>query len=144
LPLLVVALIALSGLGLGGVLIFDVITQARVHATLQKAADDAAISGVLALASERDPAAAQHDATATAAREVANRFPGAQITVNSSSSDLKTSVEIAAPASPRLLGFLHSGSQIDVSSTASYLPPAQNQEPLPDRLHWRDYAHWRQ
>lgn len=142
---LMVALVALSGLGVGGVLIFDSVTQARLHANLQKAADDAAISGVLALASERDPSAAQHEATVTASREVANRFPGARIVVNSSSSDLKTTVEIAAPApAPLLPGFLQGGSHVDVSSTATYLPPAQNQEPLPDRLHWREYAHWRQ
>jgi len=52
LPALLGVPLALSTLGLGVVLIFNSVTQARVHANLQKAADDAAVAGVLALASQ--------------------------------------------------------------------------------------------
>jgi hypothetical protein len=132
---LIVGFISLCGLG--GVLAIDSIEYARERSQLQKVADDAAISGVLALASniERGTTAAQHEAF-IAASHVINRVDGAWGTI-APSDDLTISVRLSVLQRSRLLGFIQNESPVEVVGTATYLPPPQPQEALANRLYWK-------
>jgi hypothetical protein len=123
--------------GLGGALTIASVEYARVHSQLQNVADDAAISGVFALASnaERGTTAAQHEAF-IAASHVITGVDGAWSTI-APSDDLTISVRISAPQQSRLLGLIKNGSPVEVIGTATYLPPTQHQEALANRLYWK-------
>jgi uncharacterized membrane protein len=141
---LIVGFISLCGLG--GVLAIDSIEYARERSQLQKVADDAAISGVVALASniERGTTAAQHEAFVAASHVIANRVDGVWGTI-APSDDSTLSVHISAPQQAHLLGFMHTGTPVEVIGKASYVPPAQHQEALANRLNWKlKYAQSRQ
>jgi hypothetical protein len=141
---LIVGFISLCGLG--GVLAIDSIEYARERSQLQKVADDAAISGVLALASniERGTTAAQHEAFIAASHAIVNRVDGVWSTI-APGDELTMSVRISAPQQSRLLGFIESASPVEVIGTATYFPPAQHQEALANRLYWKPkYAQLRE
>ena len=114
---------------LGAVLILDAIDEARVRSRLQEVADNAAVSGVLVLASntERGPTVARQEATVAARNSIPDRFDAAWSTVEPGD-DLTLSVHIAAPQQSRVLGFLQADRPVEVIGNARYLPPAQHQE----------------
>jgi hypothetical protein len=95
-------------------------------------------SGLFAFASntERGTTSAQHEASIAASHVIVNRVDGAWSTI-APSDDLTISVRLSAPQQSRLLGFTQSGSPVEVIGTATYLPPAQHQEALANRLYWK-------
>ena len=129
-------------IGWGAVLALDAVDQ-RTRAELQQIADDAAISGVLALASntQRGAYVAQHEATVAVTNQIERKIDRAGILVRPSSADSAVSVEVSAPLQSPLQALLHNGKPVTVIGAANYLPPAQPQEVLENRLHgWRNYA----
>jgi hypothetical protein len=130
-------------IGSSVVLALDEVEQARTRSKLQQIADDAAISGVLALASnaQREAYVAQHEATVAVTNQVESKIDGAGILVRPESTGSTVSVEVSAP----LQSLLHNGNPVTVTGKANYLPPAQPQEVLVNRLHgWRNYAQYKQ
>jgi hypothetical protein len=101
------------------------LTIVSAHSHLQEVADEAAISGVLALASNNDrgSAAAQHKAAMAAGNIVTNRINGAWVSITPGD-DLTLSVRISAPQQPHVLGW---GEPVEVVGTARYIPPEQEQ-----------------
>jgi hypothetical protein len=121
--------------------------QARTRSKLQQIADDAAISGVLALASntQRGAYVAQHEATVAVTNQIERKIDRAGILVRPSSADSAVSVEVSAPLQSPLQALLHNGKPVTVIGAANYLPPAQPQEVLANRLRgWRTYAQSKQ
>ena len=134
-------------IGWGVVLALDAVEQARTRSTLQQLADDAAISGVLALASNAQGGAnvAQHEATVAVTNQIESKIDRAGILVRPSSADSAVSVEVSAPSKSPLHALLHNGKPVTVIGTANYLPPAQPQEVLANRLRGsRNYAQFKQ
>jgi hypothetical protein len=132
-------------IGWGAVLALDALERAR--STLQQLADDAAISGVLALASnaQRGANVAQHAATVAVTNQIESKIDRAGILVRPSSPDSIVSVEVSAPSQSPLHTLLHNGKPVTVTGTANYLPPAQPQEVLANRFRgWRNYAQSKQ
>ena len=86
-------------IGWGAVLALDAVDQARTRSKLQQIADDAAISGVLALASntQRGAYVAQHEATVAVTNQIERKIDRAGILVRPSSADSAVSVEVSAP-----------------------------------------------
>ena len=76
-------------IGCGAVLALDAVDQARTRSKLQQIADDAAISGVLALASntQRGAYVAQHQATVAVTNQIERKIDRAGILVRPSSAD---------------------------------------------------------
>jgi hypothetical protein len=139
----VVGLVSLVAIGWGAVIALDTVDQARMRSRLQNIADDAAVAGVLMLASlaEQGPDVAQRAATKAATDQVIGRTGANPISVRPSSSNLTVSVEVSAPSPLRISGLLHDATAIDVIGTASYLPPVEQPELLANRLRgWRSYA----
>jgi hypothetical protein len=125
-------------MGCGVVLVLDAADQARTRSKLQQMADDAAIAGVLALASN---GLAQHQATVAVTNQIESKINRAGILVRPSTADSIVSVEVSAPSQSSLHALLHNGEPVTVIGMANYLPPAQPQEVLENRLHgWRNYA----
>jgi acyl-CoA synthetase (AMP-forming)/AMP-acid ligase II len=130
-------------IGCGAVLVLDAADQARTRSKLQQIADDAAIAGVLALASngQRGTYVAQQQATVAATNQIESKIDRAGILVRPSSADSIVSVKVSAPSQSSLHALLHNGKPVTVIGMANYLPPAQPQEALENRLHgWRNYA----
>jgi hypothetical protein len=130
-------------MGCGVVLVLDAADQARTRSKLQQMADDAAIAGVLALASngQRGSYVAQHQATVAVTNQIESKINRAGILVRPSTADSIVSVEVSAPSQSSLHALLHNGEPVTVIGMANYLPPAQPQEVLENRLHgWRNYA----
>ena len=130
-------------IGCGSRLALDAADRARTRSKLQQIADDAAIAGVLALASngQRGAYVAQHQATVAVTNQIESKIDRADILVRPSSPDSIVSVEVSAPAQSPLHALLHNGKPVTVVGMASYLPPAQPQQALENRLHgWRNYA----
>ena len=130
-------------IGCGVVLVLDAADQARTRSKLQQMADDAAIAGVLALASngQRGSYVAQHQATVAVTNQIESKINRAGILVRPSTADSIVSVEVSAPSQSSLHALLHNGKPVTVIGMANYLPPAQPQEVLENRLHgWRNYA----
>jgi len=134
-------------IGWGAVLALDAVDQARTRSKLQQIADDAAISGVLALASntQRGAYVAQHEATAAVTNQIERKIDRAGVLVRPSNADSAVSVEVSAPSQSSLHAILHNGKPVTVIGAANYLPPAQPQEVLANRLRgWRTYAQYKQ
>jgi len=134
-------------IGWGAVLAVNAADQARTRSKLQQIADDAAISGVLALASntQRGAYVAQHEATAAVTNQIERKIDRAGVLVRPSNADSAVSVEVSAPSQSSLHAILHNGKPVTVIGTANYLPPAQPQEMLANRLRgWRTYAQSKQ
>jgi hypothetical protein len=129
-------------IGCGVVLVLDAADQARTRSKLQQIADDAAIAGVLALASNGQRGyVAQHQATVAVSNQIESKIDRAGILVRPSSADSIVSVEVSAPSQSSLHALLHNGKPVTVIGKANYLPPAQPQEVLENRFHgWRNYA----
>jgi hypothetical protein len=137
-----VGLISVVAIGWGAVIALDTVDQARIRSRLQNVADDAAVAGVLMLASfaEQEPGVAQRAATKAATDQVIGRTGANPISVRPSSTSLTVSVEVSAPPLP-IYGLLHNAMPVDVIGTARYSPPAQQPEALANRLRgWRSYA----
>src|SRR5262245_58794008 len=120
--------LAFLGLIVGGLLAIGAaqyLTTVSARSHLQEVADEAAISGVLALASnhERGSATAEHEAAIAAGNIVTNRINGAWVSITPMD-DLTLSVRISAPQQPHLLG---QGEPVEVVGTATYIPPEQQQ-----------------
>jgi hypothetical protein len=113
-------------IGWGAVLALDAVDQARTRSKLQQIADDAAISGVLALASntQRGAYVAQHEATVAVTNQIERKIDRAGILVRPSSADSAVSVEVSAPLQSPLQALLHNGKPVTVIGAANYLPPA--------------------
>jgi hypothetical protein len=98
--------------------------SARSH--LQQVADDAAISGVLALASNkaRGLATAQREAAIAAGNTITSRIDDAWVSITPKDDDLALSVRISVPQQPHILGLSR---PVEVVGTARYITPAQQQ-----------------
>jgi hypothetical protein len=136
------------GLTFGGTTLLGIsaaqyLTTVSARSHMQKVADDAAISGVLALVSNQDRgiARAQYEAAIAASHIITRRIDGAWSSVTPGD-DLTLSVRISASQQPGILG---RGEPVEVVGTARYLPPGQQQEALANRLNWKiQYAQSRQ
>ncbi len=135
---------ALLTIGGATVLTLNAVDQERSRSRLQSMAEDAAISAVLALASDavKGGNVADDGAAKAAAEEITPKVErGAHVQVRSSSIDASVAVEISAPSRSWLSGFLHGGAPIGVTAHATYEGPAQKQAPSANRLRgWRSYA----
>jgi hypothetical protein len=102
------------------------LTMVSARSHLQEVADDAAISGVLALASNkaRRIAAAQHEAAIAARNIITSRIDDAWVSITSKDDDLGLSVRISVPQQPRILGL---SGPVEVVGTARYIPPGEQQ-----------------
>jgi hypothetical protein len=115
------------GLILGGTALLAAagyLTMVSARSDLQEVADEAAISGVLALASnkERGAATAQREAAIAASNIITSRIEGAWVSITPKDDDLALSVRISAPHQARILGL---SGPIEVVGAARYLSPAQ-------------------
>jgi hypothetical protein len=119
-------------IGCGAVLVLDAADQARTRSKLRQIADDAAIAGVLALASngQRGAYVAQHHATVVVTNQIKSKIDRAGILVWPSSADSIVSVEVSMPSQSSWHALLHQGKLVTVVGMANYLPPAQPQEVL--------------
>ena len=127
----------------GAVLTLDAIDHTRVRSQLQEVADNAALAGVLALASNPNQEAAMRAATVAATQEVEKRADPGAVTflVAPSKSDLAVSVRVSSPEPSRLYAFLHGANPTDVVSHANFSPPTDPQPRMTNRLHgWKTYA----
>jgi hypothetical protein len=118
------------GLTFGGTTLLGIssaqyLTTVSARSQLQEVADEAAISGVLALASNqgRGIATAQYEAGIAASHIITSRIDGAWSSVTPRD-DLTLSVRISASQQPGILGL---GEPVEVVGTARYLPPGQQQ-----------------
>jgi hypothetical protein len=136
------------GLTFGGTTLLGIsaaqyLTTVSARSHVQQVADDAAISGVLALASNKDRgiAMAQYEAAIAASHIITSRIDGAWSSVTPRD-DMTLSVRISTSQQAGILGL---GGAVEVVGTARYLPPGQRQEALADRLNWKtQYAQSRQ
>jgi hypothetical protein len=115
-------------IGSSVVLALDAVEQARTRSKLQQIADDAAISGVLALASnaQREAYVARHEATVAVTNQVESKIDGAGILVRPESAGSTVSVEVSAP----LQSLLHNGKPVTVIGKANYLSPSSHKKHL--------------
>jgi hypothetical protein len=109
----------------------DDIERARFHSGLQKLADDAALAGVNALASEKDALAqeARHQAAFGASKSIirgSGRTDLQRSIVTLSEGNLKVSVSLSAVEPSPWWHLLGGDKTISVASTAHYMPGEQN------------------